>query len=103
MHLYALRTPFRAFHVTHDLFALSQKYFVIQKIQTQQLFNYFTNNNIIESARKKLKNFDDGSDTTESKARSLRGKQRSLKFLNLTPIPAIGSTSKINHSHTVKK
>ena len=41
-------------------------------------------------------------DGSESKARSLRDKQRSSKILNLTPIPAIGSTSKLNHSHTNK-
>ena len=53
----------------------------------QQLFNYFTNNNKIEFAHKELKNFDNGSKTTENKARSLRGKQRSSKFFEPYPDP----------------
>jgi len=65
VYLYAPQTPFRL----HSCLTRSK-----------QLFNYFTNNNIIEFAYRELKNLGDVSNTTERIAISLRGKQRSLKI-----------------------
>ena len=68
----------------------------------QQLFNYFTNNNIIESARKELKIFNLALIPLKVKQDCYGASNIVQKILNLTPIPTIGSTSKVNHSYTNK-